>query len=362
MRYELKHDKLAIQIYDLASSEAKARRKAENIYQMYQEIGATRLFTEEELEYLTQFQPVLRPRESLTAIIEKSKEALNRARREAEEKEKERLAREKLLIKRIKIRQQRISWIIAVAGIVVGVLFIYAFIQNRRALQNSRLAEEVRQNLERKSLLTEELKEELSAIINSRAVNNPQQAAAYASELNEKLSSIFIDTRDWTLYETVELRGQTWMAENLNYNTEEESWFYDNVPENGQQYGRLYTWEAAREACPDGWRLPSVADWRRLAFLFGGVDSDADDGGAAAYEALFEKGKGNSGFSAVLGGRRLLSRTFTGLDVRGDYWTSTVGTDNSERAWLLSFDGEGRRLTLYEYSKFLGGSCRCIRD
>ena len=93
MRYELKHDKLAAQIYNLASTEAKARRKAENIYFMYDEIGATRLFTEEELEYLAQFQPVLRPKDSLLSLIEESKKELSRAQREEEEKERERLDR-----------------------------------------------------------------------------------------------------------------------------------------------------------------------------------------------------------------------------------------------------------------------------
>ncbi|MEL6651880.1 MAG: FISUMP domain-containing protein, partial [Bacteroidota bacterium] len=34
--------------------------------------------------------------------------------------------------------------------------------------------------------------------------------------------------------------------------------------ENCEQYGRLYTYTASRNACPEGWRLPKVKDWKRL--------------------------------------------------------------------------------------------------
>ena len=100
MRYELKHDKLAAQVYDLASTEAKARRKAESIYQMYEEIGSIRKFTEEELQYLSQFQGVLHPPDQLMAMIIESRNALGIIRKEAEDRERIRLEREKELLER----------------------------------------------------------------------------------------------------------------------------------------------------------------------------------------------------------------------------------------------------------------------
>ncbi len=79
----------------------------------------------------------------------------------------------------------------------------------------------------------------------------------------------FTDPRDGRTYKTVELNGQTWMAENLNFDVGEGCWFYDHDPKNGEKYGRLYTWEAAKRACPAGWRLPARKEWDSLINHFG---------------------------------------------------------------------------------------------
>jgi len=50
----------------------------------------------------------------------------------------------------------------------------------------------------------------------------------------------------------------------------EDSYCYDGKVENCKTYGRLYTWEAAQRACPEGWHLPSDEEWYHLAFHFGG--------------------------------------------------------------------------------------------
>ena len=60
------------------------------------------------------------------------------------------------------------------------------------------------------------------------------------------------------------------MAENLDIEVE-GSFCYDNDPENCKKYGRLYTWEAAKKACPKGWHLPSDAEWKILMNKMGGI-------------------------------------------------------------------------------------------
>ncbi len=60
-------------------------------------------------------------------------------------------------------------------------------------------------------------------------------------------SGTFKDSRDGQSYKWVRLKdGKKWMAENLNYETN-NSWWYDNKRSNGDKYGRLYTWQAAKK-------------------------------------------------------------------------------------------------------------------
>ena len=81
----------------------------------------------------------------------------------------------------------------------------------------------------------------------------------------------FVDARDNQTYKTVVIGNQTWMAQNLNYNMENSSCYNDN-PDNCAKYGRLYTVDAAMNACPSGWHLPSEYEWDTLMNAVGGRD------------------------------------------------------------------------------------------
>jgi len=78
-------------------------------------------------------------------------------------------------------------------------------------------------------------------------------------------TKVFVDTRDGQEYKYVAIKERYWMTENMRYNIE-GSRYNTNNPDT--IYGRLYTWDQAMAACPEGWRLPSTYAWMSLEDFF----------------------------------------------------------------------------------------------
>jgi len=164
----------------------------------------------------------------------------------------------------------------------------------------------------------------------------------------------FTDSRDGKEYRSVKIGSQTWMAENLSYETK-NSWCYDNS--NGcSTYGRHYAWDAAMNACPAGWRLPNNEDWNGLALLAGG--------GSVASRILKSKsgwkGNGNGtdefGFGALPGGG-YLGGSFNDVGESGAWWSATEQRKEAFR-WRIDF---GWHLEGDVRDKSRGMSVRCVR-
>jgi uncharacterized protein (TIGR02145 family) len=139
---------------------------------------------------------------------------------------------------------------------------------------------------------------------------------------NKGRSGSFIDHRNGKEYRTVEIGNQTWMAENLNYAVD-SSWCYNNNDSYCATYGRLYSFDAALEACPGGWHVPSRSDWDYLINVSAGKY-------LAGYKLKSKSGWDNNGngtdefeFSALPGGYRDEDRQFREAGARGNWWSST---------------------------------------
>lgn len=171
-----------------------------------------------------------------------------------------------------------------------------------------------------------------------------------------------IDPRDGQSYRLVELDGRLWMAENLRFDAGPGSWIYDDDPVNLALLGRLYTWEVARLAAPPGWHLATDQEWRSLARAFGGCDTDAVDGGSAAYAALVTGG--SSGFDAPLAGFRnaQIRNEYMYADDIGLYWSATELDRDPAGVWGYSFYGLTYCLQRFSFDKRDGRSCRCVQN
>lgn len=100
-------------------------------------------------------------------------------------------------------------------------------------------------------------------------------------------ANVLVDSRDSRTYRTIEIGGRVWMAENLNYQGQNDisladdslrmwSGCYNDSALYCEKQGRLYQWDAAMTACPEGWMLPSKADFDSLIDAVGGFDKASD--------------------------------------------------------------------------------------
>ena len=72
----------------------------------------------------------------------------------------------------------------------------------------------------------------------------------------------FTDPRDGKEYYATNAGGNRWMRQNLAWEGAGKP--YQNCDAMTDVFGRYYTWEEAQTACPEGWRLPTDADWAAL--------------------------------------------------------------------------------------------------
>jgi len=201
-------------------------------------------------------------------------------------------------------------------------------------------------------------------------------AVLMAGSVTAQQKGTFTDRRDKQTYKTVKIGKQTWMAENINYQTESGSWCYNDSASYCKKYGRLYDWKTATTVCPKGWKLPSREDWGSLVQAVGGKRTPDEDGNIywhGAGKKLKSKSGWNNrddgesgngtddyGFSALPGGYRYPDGSL-GINSAGNYgywWTTTeVGFNELVSYWYINDDMDD------DFGdKSDGFSVRCLAD
>jgi uncharacterized protein (TIGR02145 family) len=240
----------------------------------------------------------------------------------------------------------------------------------------------------------------------------------YSEEAKLKLtaspitSGTFVDDRDGQTYNWVKIGNQVWMAENLKYlpsvtgkddrsSTLPKYYVVDHDNTNlseakasyrYQNYGALYNWTAAINACPSGWHLPSVNEWnaleahlvslgypnnnvangvanalqscRRVNSPLGGPCNTADHPRWAEDEVTATKHYGfdEVGFAGHAGGWMEGDGSFYEVGYRAYWWSSIQNQNEPDRAyhWFMTYY-EGI-LWNASTSKQAGQSVRCVKN
>ena len=165
------------------------------------------------------------------------------------------------------------------------------------------------------------------------------------NSLAENNIGVLFDERDGTKYKTVKIGNLEWMAENLNYGDSIQtptlagkSWSTSDFNEkyNGSFYlydisrSRIYTRDAAMQACPNGWHLPNNEEWMQLIAV---VKSKKLDANALVSKNIgWSKATNALGFSAISSGfERNNSNNFVQTARSISFWSASMNkTPNSD--------------------------------
>jgi uncharacterized protein (TIGR02145 family) len=194
-------------------------------------------------------------------------------------------------------------------------------------------------------------------------------------------------------YKTVVIGTQTWMAENLNFNAEGSRCHGDNTGGDSQNrcdtYGRLYNWATAmgfdascnstscsssinpkhRGICPEGWHIPSNAEWNQLYHYADGTantSSNYDSPTAGRYLKATSgwnsngNGQDTYGFAALPGGLGYSGGGFSSVGNYGRWWSASEYDSNYAYDRYMDYSNEGA--IWYNYYKYYLYSVRCAQD
>ena len=208
----------------------------------------------------------------------------------------------------------------------------------------------------------------------------------FATRPDEKelTEGMLTDSRNGQTYKTVTIGTQTWMAENLNYETANSYCYKDSVS-NCTKYGRLYTWAAAmdsvgtwssngkgcgydvacsptypvRGVCPEGWHLPDTTEWNTLFTAVGGRLTAGTM--LKSISGWYNSGDGTDtySFSALPAGNCDDGGCYSEGN-EANFWSSTEGSSSSAYYMLLYDSDDGAYLLgCGKYNEF---SVRCVKD
>jgi len=147
------------------------------------------------------------------------------------------------------------------------------------------------------------------------------------------MEGTFTDPRDNKTYTVKWINGNLWMTQNMNIR-KVPSVCFENNDRTCLKTGRLYTWDMAKRACPEGWRLPTVAELSNVIY-----DED-----------IFPH----------KGGYRAFNGDFYAYDYTATFWTAESDPDYADYAFFYTYESPSgwKKKGFY---KDQANSVRCIK-
>ena len=241
--------------------------------------------------------------------------------------------------------------------------------------------------------------------------SSSEKAESSSSKAIEPAEGMLTDSRDGKTYKTVTTGTQTWMAENLNYayigipykytyidssyTSDSTSWCYGDKPANCTKYGRLYTWAAAMDSvgtwstnskgcgyydyydttcsptypvrgiCPEGWHLPTKAEFETLFAAVGGKSTAGKmlKFTSGWYYSDGKKGTDDYSFTALPAGFREYNGEFYNEGHSAYFWSSTeYSSYNAHSSYYMRLDYDCDGAGLDDGRQIHGFSVRCLKD
>ncbi|HWB63716.1 MAG TPA: FISUMP domain-containing protein [Chitinophagales bacterium] len=212
-------------------------------------------------------------------------------------------------------------------------------------------------------------------------------------------SSTVVTDIDGNVYKTVQIGTQTWMMRSLRVtkyadgtplknglhagnigvsgDTLHYFFYYNNDTAYLYDYGYFYTWSAVMRGkqsssaspsgiqgpCPNGWHVPSEAEWQTLVDYLGGNLSAGGYMKGYSYWQGGNSGEGGgneSGFNGLPSGYRTAAGPGAARTAGAFFW-STNEQDNTS-AFIRELFNTSTAVGDSAFVKNTGASCRCLQD
>lgn len=185
---------------------------------------------------------------------------------------------------------------------------------------------------------------------------------------------------DGNTYKTIKIGHQIWMAENLKTTHyadggSVEYFTYDNKESNVDLYGRLYSSFAVskevgrinnnvqiQSIAPDGWHIPSKAEWEELANYLGGLEiagGKLKSNNSELWNKPNLKASNESKFNALPAGMHDFTNIFQWIGKTACFSSST----KTERGQVYFYiENSSEELKIGHFHPDDAVSVRCIKD